>query len=73
MGVNYENQADMKRLETTLRGIIYMIKDLTASPPIDTDMDTLVRTVAREISKPLSGGSFDSIIAMYIFGTFRRH
>ena len=51
MGVNYENQADVKRLETTLRGIIYMIKDLTASPPIDTDTDKLVGTIVQQIGE----------------------
>jgi superfamily I DNA/RNA helicase len=51
LGVDYENPADVKRLENAVRGILRMIKDLTATTTTDTNMDTLVSTVVGEIGE----------------------
>jgi superfamily I DNA/RNA helicase len=50
-GVDYDNPADVKRLENTIRGIIRLIRDLTITWPGDADMGTLIHTILSEIGE----------------------
>lgn len=51
LGVDYENAADVKRLEKAVRGIIGVIQGVTATPPSHTDMASLVGTLVGEIGE----------------------
>jgi superfamily I DNA/RNA helicase len=51
LGVDYDNSTDGKRLESAVRGIIRVIKDRTSTPPTNTDMERLVRTLVDEIGE----------------------
>jgi superfamily I DNA/RNA helicase len=51
LGVDYDNSTDLKRLEKTVRGVIRVIQERTATSPADTDMGVLVSTLVGEIGE----------------------
>lgn len=51
LGVDYDNLADLKRLEKVILGIIHGIQEVIASPPTDTDMAKMVHMLVSEIGE----------------------
>ena len=51
LGVVYENPADLKRLENSVRSIIGLVKALTSTPPAETDIVALVSALVSEIGE----------------------
>jgi UvrD-like helicase C-terminal domain len=51
LGIDYDNPTDMKRLDKAIRRIIGAIENLTVTSPANTDMATLISTLASEIGE----------------------
>jgi superfamily I DNA/RNA helicase len=51
LGADYDSEADLKRLDRTIRGVIQIIQGMTAAPPANTDMAALVRAIINELGE----------------------